>query len=70
MSLGFNKNKFPYFAVADELGFIKVYDENLKVITRCTSGTMQRQVANCVTVADDGTIVAGFGDGFVRCFEV
>jgi hypothetical protein len=31
---------------------------------------MQRQQALCVAVADDGTIVAGFTDGFVRCFEV
>ena len=58
------------FATIDDGGYIFVWDNNdLSLITKCSSGTQIRTKGCCVTIADDGCIVGGFEDGFIRAFN-
>jgi FOG: WD40 repeat len=69
--VAFKKDKVDIFATIDHAGQIIVWDLNtLNVITRCTSGTINKAKGMSVCIADDDTIVSGWDDGFIRCFEV
>lgn len=43
----------------------------MNVITKCVGAGLQRAKGMCVTIAnDDGTVIAGFEDGFIRCYGI
>ena len=69
--LSFGKNLNDYFATIDSGGNILAWDTNsLNVITRCTPNSLNKPKGLSVCIADDNTIVSGWNDGFVRCFEI
>lgn len=69
--VAFQKGKTDIFATIDVSGVILVWDINtLNVVTKCTTTTTPKPKGRCICIADDGTVVSGWQDGFIRCFEV
>jgi len=42
--------------------------EDLTIVTRGTPGVGKNIKGTCVCIAEDKTVVTGWGDGFIRCF--
>ena len=69
--VAFKKGRTDIFASIDQAGVILVWDiESLNVITRCVPGSTNKPRGRSVCIADDDTIVSGWQDGFIRCFEI
>jgi cilia- and flagella-associated protein 52 len=69
--VNFKRDSLDLFATIDIAGIVLVWDiNNLNVLTRCIPNNTQKPKGRCVCVADDGTVVSGWEDGFIRCFEV
>jgi len=69
--VSFKRGTTEYFATIDYAGIILVWDINtLSVITRCSPTALNKPKGKCLCIADDDTIVSGWGDGFIRCFEI
>lgn len=48
-----------------------MWDNNeLTLITKCAAGTMQRTTGTSVTIGEDSSIIGGYGDGFIRAFQI
>jgi len=69
--VSFKKGTTDYFATLDYAGIILVWDINtLGVVTRCSPSSLSKPKGRCLCIADDDTIVSGWEDGFIRCFEI
>jgi cilia- and flagella-associated protein 52 len=69
--VSFKRDSLDLFATIDLAGIILVWDiNNMNVLTRCLPANTQKPKGRCVSIADDGTVVSGWEDGFIRCFEV
>ncbi|KRW99659.1 WD40-repeat-containing domain [Pseudocohnilembus persalinus] len=72
IDVAFQKGKNDLFVTIDAQGYIFVWDNNeLNVITKCVKNGFNKSQGLCVTIAnDDGTVIAGYDDGFVKCFQI
>jgi len=69
--VSFKKGRTDIFASIDQAGVILVWDiESLNVITRCSPNSSSKPRGRSVCIADDDTVVSGWQDGFIRCFEI
>lgn len=69
--IAFQENKNDVFATIDDGGYIFIWDNNdLSLLTKCSSGTQVRTRGCCVSLSDDGCVVGGFEDGFIRAYAI
>lgn len=65
VNFGANNNEF---VCIDETGIVKIWDNSEYKTLFTASGGKGVEGCSCC-YADDGTIVSGWSDGFVRCFD-
>ncbi len=69
--MAFPKNSSDIFATLGSEGVINVWDNNtMSIITKCSSQTANRVPAISVCFGEDGSVVTGWKDGFVRAFAI
>jgi len=67
--ISFQKDNNEIFATITQNGIMRVWEtEDLTIVTRGTPGVGKNIKGTCVCIAEDKTVVTGWGDGFIRCF--
>ena len=66
----FDKDSSDNFLVIDDNGFVKLWDlSSYKPLLACSSGRQGLKGTSCCIAEDDKSLITGWNDGFVRCFD-
>ena len=66
----FDKDRSDMFLAIDDMGFLKLWDlSTYKSVLTCSSGRQGLKGTSCCIAEDDKSLVTGWNDGFVRCFD-
>ena len=69
--ISFQAGNNDIFATVTDGGVMRVWEtEDLTIVTRGTPGIGKGHRGTCVCLAEDQSVVTGWSDGFIRCYEI